>query len=120
MDRRIAASLSVGGAVAFVSMWCILLFAARPDCADSYALAVEAVRYALSPAESGTWLFVYTLVSIAICIITSLVLITAQSGAKGMWLAAGHSLLGAFVYSWSIVLLLALPLLFWGRLGKGA
>jgi uncharacterized membrane protein len=74
MNSKIAGIISLLGAVTLIAVWWVFLFAARPDCLDSLQLAIDSAKYALSPKESGSWLFVFTLVSIAICITASLIL----------------------------------------------
>ena len=68
MDSKIAGTVSLLGPAALLGIWFTYLFAALPDCADPIQLALASMKYALSPDESGTWLFIYTLISIAICL----------------------------------------------------
>ena len=118
MDNKIAGILSLLGAVALGVIWWVFLFSARPDCLDSIELAINSARYALSPSESGTWLFVYTLVSIVICITTSLILLYGQQKKFAMYLIASHALAALFVYTWSLILAIALPLIYIGKVNN--
>lgn len=120
MENKIAGTLGLFGAMALVSMWCVFLFAARPDCADSIALAISAARYALSPSDAETWFFIYAIGSIFLCLLCSAMLFANRASEKIMYIIAGHSIAALFIYAWSLVLVIALPLLCLGKVGKNA
>ena len=120
MENKIAGTLSLLGAVALTSMWAVFLFAARPECADSIELAISAAKYALSPSEAETWLFVYTLGSIFLCLTSSAMLFANRGSQKAMYIVAGHSIAALFVYTWSLILAIALPLIYFGKVRKNA
>tara|TARA_Y100000296_G_C5103764_1_gene221414 strand:+ start:395 stop:754 length:360 start_codon:yes stop_codon:yes gene_type:complete len=115
MDSKIAGTLSLLGAVVLIAIWWIFLFSARPDCLDSFQLAIDSAKYALSPNESGSWLFVSTLVSIVICISASLILFFGRQKGVAMYLIAAHAVVALFIYTWSLVVVIALPLSYFGK-----
>ena len=120
MNSKIAGTLSLFGAAALVIMWWVFLFSARPDCFDSIQLAVSSAIYALSPSESGSWLFIFILLSIFTCLETGLILLFSKHKNIAMYLAAAHAAVSLFVYTWSLVIAIALPLLYFGRVQKNA
>ncbi|MCL6417732.1 hypothetical protein MIB92_18880 [Aestuariirhabdus sp. Z084] len=120
MDSKIAGTLSLLGAATLIVIWWVFLFAARPDCLDSIQLALDSAKYALSPNESGSWLFIFTLASITTCIITSLILFFGKQKRIAMYLIATHSVIAVFTYTWSLVLVIALPLIYFGKVQKNA
>ena len=120
MDSKIAGTLNLLGAAALIAIWWVFLFAARPDCLNSIQLAMSSAKYALTPSESGSWLFVFTLVSIIICVVTSLILFFGQHKTIAMYLIATHAVLAMFIYTWSLVLAIALPLIYFGKVQKNA
>ncbi|KZY66790.1 MULTISPECIES: hypothetical protein [unclassified Oleiphilus] len=120
MGSKIAGTLSLLGAVALIAIWWVFLFSARPDCLDSVQLAISSAKYALSPSESGSWLFIFTLVSIFACILTGLILLFGKQKNLAMYLIAIHAVAAAFIYTWSLVVAIALPLIYLGKVQKNA
>ena len=120
MESKIAGTLGLLGTIALISIWWVFLFSARPDCLDSIQLAIKSVKYALSPSESGSWLFVFTLGSIFTCVSSSLILFFGKQKSIGMYLIAAHSVVAVFIYTWSLVLAIALPLIYFGKVLKNA
>ena len=120
MDSKIAGTLSLLGAIALIVIWWVFLFSARPDCLDSIQFAISSAKYALSPSESGTWLFVFTLASILTCTVTGLILYFGEQNRTAMYLIAIHAVIAIFVYTWSLVVAIALPLIYFGKLYKNA
>ncbi|WP_390592441.1 hypothetical protein [Simiduia litorea] len=110
MDSKIAGVLSLLGATALIAFWWVYLFAARPDCLDSFQSAIDSVKYALSPVEAGSWIFVATLVSIVLCLTASLIQFFGKQKRFAMYLVAAHTVAAIFIYTWSVVLLIAAPL----------
>ncbi|WP_062268527.1 hypothetical protein [Endozoicomonas arenosclerae] len=115
MDSKIAGTLSLLGAAALLGIWWIFLFSARPECFNSYELAYEAVKYVLSPAEPNRWLFLSTLLSILISFTTGLLLIAGKQKNRAMLLVLTHTIAAIFIYTWSLVVAIALPLLFFNK-----
>jgi ABC-type Na+ efflux pump permease subunit len=120
MDSKIAGTLSFLGALALIAIWLVFLFAARPDCLDSFQLAIASAKYALSPSESGSWLFVFTLASIFTCFAAGLILFFGKQKNIAMYLIATHAVVAMFIYTWSLVLAIALPLIYFGKVHKNA
>ncbi len=120
MENKIAGALTLFGAIILICIWWVFLFAARPECAESIDLAISSAKYALTPSESGTWLFVYTIISIAICLICSAILFTGRVARGVMYIIAGHALASLFIYTWSLVVAIALPLIYFGKVGENA
>ncbi|MGH1374126.1 MAG: hypothetical protein ACRBBW_18945 [Cellvibrionaceae bacterium] len=120
MDSTIAGTLSLLGAAVLIAIWWVFLFAARPDCLDSLQLALDSAQYALSPSESGSWLFILTLMSIVTCIATSLILYFGKRKRIAMYLIATHSLIAIFIHTWSLVLAIALPFIYFGKVQENA
>ncbi|WP_049721737.1 hypothetical protein [Gilvimarinus polysaccharolyticus] len=118
MDSKIAGTLSLLSAAALIAIWWVFLFSARPDCLDSIPLAIDSAKYALSPTESGSWLFVFTLGSIVTCIVTSLALLFGKKKRIAMYVIATHSVMALFIYTWSLVLVIALPLVYFAKVYK--
>lgn len=110
MDSKTPGTLSLLGAVSLIGIWWVFLLTARPDCLDSVQLAMASAKYALSPNESGSWLFVFTLASIIICIASSLILFIGKNKNIAIYLIGTHTIAAAFLYTWSLVLVIALPL----------
>ncbi|BBM00225.1 hypothetical protein [Microbulbifer sp. GL-2] len=118
MDSKIAGAIGLLAPATLVGMWVIYLFSVRPDCADSIQLAMDSAKYALTPSESGTWLFIYTLTSITVGLVTSFILFFSANKQVAMYITAAHSIAALFLYTWSLVLVIALPLFFFDKVRK--
>jgi uncharacterized membrane protein len=120
MEYKIAGAFSLIGALALLGSWGIFLFSAHPESANSVQLAIKYATYALTPSESGTWLFIFTLVSAFTCLTTSFILFFCQKKKLAMYVSLLHSVLGVFVYTWTLVLVIALPLVYFKKVGNHA
>ena len=120
MDSKIAGILSLLGAAALLAIWWVFLFAARPDCFDSLELVVSSAKFVLSPSEPGSWLFWSTLVSIVTCIATALLLFFGKQKVSAMYFIAMHAAVAFFIYTWSLFVAIALPLIYFNKVRKNA
>ncbi len=120
MNTKISGTLSLLGAAALIAIWWVFLFSARPDCLDSIQQAISSAKYALSPSESESWLFIFILLSIATCIETSLILLFGKHKNIAMYLIAAHTVVALFIYTWPLVLVISLPLIYFLKVQKSA
>ena len=113
MDSKIAGVFSLIAPAALLGIWCVFLFASRPD-------AISTSKYALTPSDSGALFFVYILISLVICLFTSGILFLGENKKQAMYLAAAHSVAAASLYTWPLVATIALPLFYFGKVRNKA
>jgi len=112
--------LSLGGALILVAIWFVFLFGSQPECFNSFEIAIHSISYALSPSESGTRFFIYVLSSIVMCIMCAVLLLTTKKAKLAMWLVIIHSIAAMFIYTWSLVVAIAMPLVYFNKVVKNA
>lgn len=120
MERIFIGVLCFGGAAALAGTWGLYLFAAQPDCISSFEAAKQSIIFALSPGQAGTWVFIYTLVSVFICLVCGTLIFQNRLRKIAMSLVACHSIAAFFVYTSALVLAIALPMLLLTKEGKNA
>lgn len=120
MEYKTAAALSLISSIAFIWSWGVTLCAAHPESANLVQLALEYAVDALTPSESETWLFVFTFISAFTCLVTSCILCFCEKKRLAMYLSLVHSLLALFVYTWTFVLVIALPLFYFKKVRNHA
>jgi len=112
MEIKIAGSLSILSAIVLLGIWFVMLFAAQPSGISPFEAAIQQAAYSLSPNKSGTWFFVFSLVSIAACLCTAALLFFTRHVKAAIAIIAIHCLAGFFIYNFVLVLAIALPLPF--------
>lgn len=109
---------SLVGLPALIGMWFIYLFSAQPDCFDSFQSALDSASFALDPNKSGSWFFIYTLFSIVICLLCTVMFLSPKYSKASMLLVILHVAVSLFFYAYWLVMLLAFPLLSWKQVFK--
>ena len=105
-----AAALSLILVLKIFASWCILLFAARPDSANYWEDVVSTLKFFLSPSVVETWHFVFLLGSLFLSLFYS-VLFFRNIAKVAFVLVIAHVIASVYLYNWSFVVLVALPLL---------
>ena len=118
MNYKIAGSLSIFGGLAFAAIWFTLLFVANPDCLTSYEAAKETFLYSVTSDDSR--LFIGTLLSLAACLICGSLLLVNKFSQQAMYVIAAHAFLAALAYDWSLVIAIALPLIYFKEVVSNA
>ena len=116
MAKKVAALLSFAAAFAFGVLWVLLMLAAKPDTFNNLASTWESFLFAISPASSRTWIYIFLVISIAISLTCAVLLFIGKNTKPVLVLVALHSATAYVIYTWGFSLLLATPLLLANRL----
>jgi hypothetical protein len=116
MNSKIAGALSIFGGLGFLGIWLILLLVANPDCLTSYEAAKETLLFTLTAENS--WFFISTLFSMLSCTICGALLLSNKFQQQIMYIIAAHTLIALFVYDWSLVFVISLPLIYFMLMHK--
>ena len=103
-------SLIAGGC--FIAIWWVYLFGVKPDCVSSIEAAKQAFIFAVSPSEAGSWFFIYTLVSVLICLACAAIFFSGRHTKLAFMVTLVHGVVGFFLYWWVPVLFVGMPLTF--------
>ena len=112
MKNKGAGFFSLIASGGFIAIWWVYLFGVKPDCLSSFEAAKQAFLFAVSPSQVGSWFFVYTLVSILVCIFCAVLFFSGRQTKIAFVLTLIHGVVGIFLYTWSLVLFIFLPLTF--------
>jgi predicted secreted protein len=111
MSNKGAGVFSLIAGACFIAIWWVYLFGVKPDCLSSIEAAKRALLFAISPAEAG-WLLIYTLISIIVCFLCSVLFLSENQAKVAFVLTFLHGVVGFFLYTWALVILIFLPLTF--------
>jgi predicted secreted protein len=111
MSNKGAGLFSLMAGVCFIAIWLVYLFGVKPDCLSSIEAAKQAFLFAISPAEAG-WFLIYTLISIIVCFICAVLFLSGRQIKVAFVLTFLHGVVGLFLYTWSLVIFIFLPLTF--------
>lgn len=115
LANKVAGLCGLLSCIALIAIWRIFLGETCPD--DVAADTMASLRYVLSPETAGTYFFIYSLLSLLVCLISSGVLLFTRNPSWVMYVIMVHALLALFIYDISLVIAIALPLLYFRKVG---
>jgi len=118
MEFKLAGLLSYFGALSFGAFWLIMLLVAQPDCLETFEAAKKTATYLLT--QSNSKFYYMTLVSMLACAIYGTLLFTKRYPLQVMYIVMAHVVVAIFIYDWSLVLAIALPLMLFNRVKANA
>ncbi len=118
METKIAGILSIFAALVFLTIWLVLMFVAQPEFLSTYETSKKTIIYALT--ESNSKFFIFSLISISLCLIYTVILFKKKYAQEAMYVILAHTLVAIFVYDWPLVLIVALPLIFFNKVKANA
>ncbi|MCP3849495.1 MAG: hypothetical protein GY694_04545 [Gammaproteobacteria bacterium] len=118
MEFKIAGILSYFGALSFMAIWLILMLVAQPDCLETFEAAKQTAIYVLTQPDAD--FFYMSLFSMLVCFICGTLLFIKKYPLQVMYVVIVHAIAAIFIYDWSLVLGIALPLLAFSRVKKNA
>ena len=113
MNFKMAGVLCVPGVINFLGVWLILLFVAQPETMSTYEAARDILVSALT--EDGAGYFYLTILSMVTCATCGVLLFSNKYPLQVMYVIATHTLLGLWLYDWSLALVIGLPLLYFNK-----
>lgn len=108
-----AGALSFLGVIHFLGVWGILLFVAQPETMSTYEAARDMLASALT--EDGAGYFYLTILSMVTSATCGVLLFSNKYPLQVMYVIATHTLLGLWLYDWSLALVIGLPLLYFNK-----
>jgi len=118
MEFKISGILSYFGAAVFIAIWLILMLVAQPDCLEIFEAAKQTVVYVLTQPDSE--FFYMSLISMLVCIVCGTLLFINKYAVQVMYVVLAHALAAIYIYDWTLVLVVALPLTLFSKVKASA
>lgn len=118
MRFKMAGALNFLGVIHFLGVWVILLFVAQPDTMSTYEAARDMLASAIT--KDGAGYFYLTILSMVTCATCGVLLFSNKYPLQAMYVIATHTLLGLWLYDWSLALIIGLPLLCFNQVRSNA